>query len=122
MPRKASNPGKRSTVKKKASARQNAQNRIEEQRGTRGGRARVPKSIKEMSQRRFPGETPLTGEDRPMREPGGKARGQSLAGVNTASGKARMRNSVGTEGRPTDRQTAGRRYGAPGSPTRKPER
>ncbi len=122
MPRKAANPEKRSGVKKKASARQHAQNRIEEQRGTRGGRARVPKSVKEMSQRRFPGETPLTGEDRPMREPGGKARGQSLADVNTASGKARMRNRTEGTSRPTDRQTASKRFGMPGSATRKPER
>src|SRR2546421_2734095 len=111
MPRKPSNPEKRSMVKKKASARQNAQNRIEEQRGTRGGRARVPKSVKEMSQRRFPGETPLTGEDRPLREPGGKARGQSLAGVNTASGQARLRNSGANARGPTDQETAARRYG-----------
>ena len=79
MPRKSSNPEKTSTPKKKASARQNATARIAEQRGTRG-KTRVPLGNKTSSQSRFPGETLLTGEDRPARKPGEKAWGQSRSG------------------------------------------
>ena len=32
----------------------------------------VPTSARAISEGRFPGETPLTGEDRPLDEPGGK--------------------------------------------------
>lgn len=119
MPRKSSNPEKTSTPKKKASARQNATARIAEQRGTRG-KTRVPLGNKTSSQSRFPGETPLTGEDRPARKPGEKAWGQSRSGKATASGKGRLRNGPT---RKTDQATGGtRRYGSPGSATRKTPR
>jgi hypothetical protein len=35
----------------------------------------MPGSVKEVSQGRFPGETPLTGEDRPIDSPGDKQEG-----------------------------------------------
>ena len=118
MPRKANNPQKRSTNKKKASARQSAQSRIEEQRGTRGS-IRTPTGHKEISQRRFPGETPLTGEDRPRRREGGKARGQSVGAVRTASGAGKSRNRQPT-GKYRNPETTGRpsaRKGNSGSRT-----
>jgi hypothetical protein len=106
MPRKASNPENVHPTRKKASARQNAQSRIEEQRGTRGS-IRTPTSHKEISQRRFPGETPLTGEDRPRRREGAKARGQSVSGVRTASGIGPTQNRQPT-GKHRNPQTTGR--------------
>jgi hypothetical protein len=65
---------KRSTPKKKITARQHAEQRMQRQ---MGGMAQVRSSgsIKEISQGRFPGETPLTGEDRPATAAGGKQRG-----------------------------------------------
>src|SRR3954471_18347390 len=61
------------SVKKKATARQNAQNRTQREQH----RADVPRlrSDKQVSQSRFPGETPLTGEDRPSGRAGDKQRG-----------------------------------------------
>jgi hypothetical protein len=61
------------SVKKKATARQNAQQRSQRQ----SKRADVPRlqSDKQVSQSRFPGETPLTGEDRPSGRAGHKQRG-----------------------------------------------
>ena len=111
MPRKSSNPEKTSTPKKKASARQNARARIAEQRGTRS-KTRVPLGNKTSSQSRFPGETPLTGEDRPRRREGAKAQGQSTGGVKTVSGAGLTRNrqpagkyrSPETTGRPSARK------------------
>jgi len=70
-----SKSGKASTPKKKASARQHAAERVSAQGGGGGRAARVPQSIKAISQGRFPGETPLTGEDRPARGATGKQRG-----------------------------------------------
>jgi hypothetical protein len=58
--------------KKKATARQHAAERVATRRGT-ASRAAVP--TKQISQSRFPGETPLTGEDRPASRPGGKQHG-----------------------------------------------
>jgi len=62
-----------SSTKKKASARATAT-------GKAAGRAKVPVSTKQASQSRYPGETPLTGEDRPANRPGGKRAGQRTAG------------------------------------------
>ena len=56
--------------KKKATARENANQRAAGRRDAPQGPS-AP-SDKEASQRRFPGETPLTGEDRPVDRPGGK--------------------------------------------------
>src|SRR5438067_10390824 len=66
--------------KKKASAQQNATKKIAE-RDHSGSRPVVPRSAKAISQGRFPGETPLTGEDRPSGASGGKQQGyeQSVA-------------------------------------------
>jgi hypothetical protein len=41
------------------------------------GGARPKASVKQMSQSRYPGERPLTGEDRPADRAGGKAQGRS---------------------------------------------
>jgi hypothetical protein len=60
--------------KKKATARQHAAVRVATRRGT-SSPAAVPLSTKQISQGRFPGETPLTGEDRPATRPGGKQHG-----------------------------------------------
>ena len=63
--------------KQKASPRQNAARKV-------AGRddapqdVRLPASQKQADQRRFPGETPLTGEDRPVDRAGGKQRGRSI--------------------------------------------
>jgi hypothetical protein len=62
--------GTRST-KKKATPQATAAGKMAGTRNTKGP-VRVPKSAKEASQSRFPGETPLTGEDRPANRPGGK--------------------------------------------------
>ena len=64
-------------TKKKASARANATQRMDaaENRGQPGKATRPSKtnpSAQSMSQQRFPGETPLTGEDRPATRQGGK--------------------------------------------------
>ena len=65
---------KRSTPKKKSTARENAEQRMQRQ-GTAGAVVRAPRSVKEISQQRFPGETPLTGEDRPVTRSRGKQHG-----------------------------------------------
>jgi hypothetical protein len=59
--------------KGKATAQANARNRAQVQLGR--DRASSRASQKEMSQGRFPGETPLTGEDRPSNRSGGKKYG-----------------------------------------------
>jgi hypothetical protein len=61
------------SVKKKATARKNAQDRAQRQ----SKRADVPRQVsdQQVSQGRFPGETPLTGEDRRMDRPGEKQHG-----------------------------------------------
>jgi hypothetical protein len=77
MAGKSSASQKKPTNKKKASARQNADERIaRRERVPEQGRPRAPRSNKANSQGRFPGETPLTGEDRPADRSGGKKRGQ----------------------------------------------
>ena len=73
--------GPKSASKKKPSAKAHATRRLEERPGT--GEARVPQSIKKISQDRFPGETPLTGEDRPAEGTGGKKKGQNTAATGT---------------------------------------
>src|SRR5690349_10531930 len=60
--------------KKKTSARANAQNRSQAQFG-QAESPRVPRSNQRISQERFPGETPLTGEDRANTVRGLKQRG-----------------------------------------------
>ena len=65
-----------SSNKKKATAKENARARVAERRGT-GGASKVPTSEKQRSQSRYPGETPLTGEDRPQNRPQGKVKGQT---------------------------------------------
>lgn len=64
---------KQATKKGKASARANAQNRAQAQQGL----ARTPRTAKnkETDFGRFPGETPLTGEDRPSTRAGSKRKG-----------------------------------------------
>lgn len=72
----ANKKGKKSgkaTPKKKASAPQHAAQREQRQRGV--AMPRTPRSTKTISQSRYPGERPLTGEDRPAMRAGGK-RGQ----------------------------------------------
>ncbi|HYE20642.1 MAG TPA: hypothetical protein VEA69_19495 [Tepidisphaeraceae bacterium] len=64
-------------TKKKATARQNATQRMDtvDRRGERGkstAGSKTNPSTQSMSQQRFPGETPLTGEDRPANRQGGK--------------------------------------------------
>lgn len=71
--KKGKKSGASATPKKKASAPQNAAQR--EQRQTGRAKPRTPRSAKEISISRYPGETPLTGEDRPATRAGGK-RGQ----------------------------------------------
>lgn len=75
MPIKASNPQKRSRKKAKSTSRTHAALRATG--GRKGGAAAIGASEKQRSQGRFPGETPLTGEDRPSDRPGGKKRGQT---------------------------------------------
>jgi hypothetical protein len=57
--------------KKKATARANARNRAQRQLGMSAA-PRTRQSVRDISQSRFPGETPLTGEDRPSSRRRGK--------------------------------------------------
>jgi len=68
-----------SSQKKKATAKEHAtRHAASERRGKAASeRVKVPASEKQRSQGRFPGERPLTGEDRPASRQGGKTRGQS---------------------------------------------
>jgi hypothetical protein len=66
-------PTNQSKPKGKATAQQNANERIATRDRAPQG-ARSPSSAKRASQSRFPGETPLTGEDRPT-ESAGRKRG-----------------------------------------------
>jgi hypothetical protein len=69
--------------KHKASAKEHAtQHANDVQQGASASEpASLPTSEKERSQGRFPGETPLTGEDRPADKAGGKKEGQGTAGA-----------------------------------------
>jgi hypothetical protein len=60
--------GSTSSNKKKATARGRAAEKS-------AGGGRTSASVKKMSQGRFPGERPLTGEDRPADRKGGKVSG-----------------------------------------------
>ena len=64
--------------KQKATAKEHAtRHAASERRGKAASEpVKVPASEKQRSQGRFPGERPLTGEDRPKRRPGGKVSGQ----------------------------------------------
>ena len=64
--------------KHKATAKEHAtRHAASERRGKAASeQVKVPASEKQRSQSRFPGERPLTGEDRPQRRPGGKVAGQ----------------------------------------------
>jgi hypothetical protein len=73
--KKASKSGRASTPKKKAAAPARAANRQQRQR--REPAARTPRSAAEISISRYPGETPLTGEDRPADRPTQKRRGHT---------------------------------------------
>ena len=76
-----SGSGRKSTggTKQKATARENATARMQERERT-GPDVKARGTDKEVSQGRFPGETPLTGEDRPSGRAGGKKKGQNTAG------------------------------------------
>jgi len=76
-----------SPKKKKPTARAAAVSRS--QRTTGAATARARGSVKEISQSRYPGETPLTGEDRPASRPGGKKRGQATVRTQTARPRSR---------------------------------
>ena len=77
MPSKKSNSQKRSMSKKKPTARAAATARVAgRKRGT--SRPRAGGSESQRSPGRFPGETPLTGEDRPATRAGGKKQGQPV--------------------------------------------
>ena len=71
--KKASKSVAASTPKKKGSAAQHARTRAQAHRHLATAPRR--RSHKEVDQSRFPGETPLTGEDRPENRPGGKQKG-----------------------------------------------
>jgi hypothetical protein len=68
-----------SSNKKKATAKEHAtRHASSERRGKAASSpARVPASQKQRSHGRFPGERPMTGEDRPADRPGEKIKGQS---------------------------------------------
>jgi len=68
--KKARKSGAASTPKKKSSAAQHARTRA--QATNKLAEAPPRRSHKEVDQSRFPGETPLTGEDRPADRAGGK--------------------------------------------------
>jgi hypothetical protein len=69
-----------SSQKKKPTAKENARRKADNQRAP-GGQVTVPAGENRRSQSRFPGERPLTGEDRPADRSGGKTRGESKGDV-----------------------------------------
>ena len=79
-------PKSTSADKKKPTARKAATGKIARRSHT-GERTSVPRSEKQRSQGRFPGETPLTGEDRPADRAGRKKQSRGPGG----SGAARSR-------------------------------
>lgn len=87
---KSSRQSKAGRNKKKTTAQKNATKRIAE-RERSGENPKVPRSAKRISQSRFPGETPLTGEDRPLSSPRRKQRGfeQSFAHDDVPAGPKR---------------------------------
>ena len=76
MPARKPNPQKRSMNKQKRTSRQAANKRTATQ-PRRSARPRSAMSESQRSQGRYPGETPLTGEDRPTNRAGGNKQGQS---------------------------------------------
>ena len=68
-------PRKISQDKRKPTGRNAARERMARAPGS-GGTGRTSTSTKKISQGRFPGETPLTGEDRPKDRAGMKKDGQ----------------------------------------------
>ena len=108
MPTKKSSTQKRSPDKKKRSAGSRAATKISARKRT-GERVSVPRSEKQRSQGRFPGETALTGEDRPATRAGGKkvqrgtsrttgSRGKAPLGARTPA-KSTSNRRGGTKGR-----------------------
>jgi hypothetical protein len=82
--KKARKSGGSATPKKKASAPQHAAQREQRQQGR--ATATTRRSAKTISQSRYPGETPLTGEDRPADRAGNKrGRGSSRKGTTRKS-------------------------------------
>jgi hypothetical protein len=71
---KSTRPSRSGNTKKKATAQQNAAERMSA-RGAAPGEISVPPSARRVSQERFPGERPLTGEERPIDRAGGKQQG-----------------------------------------------
>jgi hypothetical protein len=67
---------KHSSSKAKATARSNAAERANNVPKIGGKSPRTGTSERQRSQSRFPGETPLTGEDRPATRPGNKSQGR----------------------------------------------
>jgi|SRR5688500_10955062 len=99
--KKVSRSGAASTAKKKASARQHAQSRAQAQQHLAEAPP-VPRSHKLVDQSRFPGETPLTGEDRPLDRPGNKQRGfeqdrnpRAIQRTKVAPGEQALRRASG---------------------------
>ena len=73
----------RSTQKKKATAKEHvAQDLASGKNSGDTKHAKVPMNKQVRSHGRFPGETPLTGEDRPANARGGKAKGQPAGSNN----------------------------------------
>jgi len=100
----AKGKGSTSSNKKKATARGRAA-----EKSAHGGAGPMRASVKEMSQSRFPGERPLTGEDRPSNRRGGKAQGTSAtprgqrAGGGAKRGAATKRTPDTGRARPSPR-------------------
>jgi hypothetical protein len=85
-----------SSQKKKPTAKENARRKADNKRGPHG-RVSVPASENQRSQGRFPGERPLTGEDRPADRSLGKTTGESkgdVGGRRTAGGTRGRGGSV----------------------------
>jgi hypothetical protein len=76
------------SVKKKATSRERATDRVASRKRSGIQDPRMPASPKAHSQGRYPGETPLTGEDRPADRAGRKRTGQNARRGQTA-GRAR---------------------------------
>jgi hypothetical protein len=106
MPAKKSNPQKKSPDKKKRSPASRAASKISARPRT-GERVRVPGGEKVRSQGRFPGETALTGEDRPAHRAGGKKQQRGT----TRTTAARPRNAP-LGARTPSKSTTARRRGA----------
>jgi hypothetical protein len=83
----------RSPQKKKATAKEHATRHASSERRGKAASApaKGPASEKQRSQGRFPGESALSGEDRPARRPGGKVTGQSGGARPRAQGNPRAK-------------------------------